>query len=47
VREKDQSLSIVGTSVRRVDGVHKVTGATKFAGDLNSPAVKRKRPSCF
>jgi CO/xanthine dehydrogenase Mo-binding subunit len=36
---KAQDFSIVGTSVRRVDGVAKVTGKAKYAGDLVIPGM--------
>ncbi len=36
---KDRPLRIVGTSARRVDGIEKVTGAAKFAGDLVIPRM--------
>ncbi len=32
-------MKIVGTSARRVDGIEKVTGAAKFAGDLIVPGM--------
>ena len=32
-----RNFSIVGTSVSRVDGVDKVTGKAKYAGDLIIP----------
>ncbi len=35
----EKVLSIVGTSAWRVDGVEKVTGAAKFAGDLIVPGM--------
>jgi CO/xanthine dehydrogenase Mo-binding subunit len=34
-----QNFSIVGTSVRRVDGVDKVTGVAKYASDLIVPGM--------
>jgi len=37
--EKDREFKVAGVSVRRVDGLDKVTGAAKFAGDLVIPGV--------
>lgn len=37
--ERENGLKIVGTSARRVDGVEKVTGTAKFAGDLVVPGM--------
>ena len=34
-----RSFSIVGTSVRRVDGVEKVTGKAKYVADLIIPGM--------
>jgi len=36
---KDATFSIVGTSVRRVDGADKVTGKAKYTGDLLVPGL--------
>ncbi|MBI4489407.1 MAG: xanthine dehydrogenase family protein, partial [Deltaproteobacteria bacterium] len=41
--ERDEPLEIVGTSVARVDGIDKVTGAAKFAGDLVIPGMVEGR----
>jgi CO/xanthine dehydrogenase Mo-binding subunit len=35
----EKSFTIVGTSVNRVDGVAKVTGAAKFAADFVIPGM--------
>lgn len=37
--ERGRPLRVVGTSARRVDGIDKVTGAAKFAGDLVIPGM--------
>jgi CO/xanthine dehydrogenase Mo-binding subunit len=34
-----RDFSVVGTSVRRVDGVDKVTGQARYAGDLIIPGM--------
>jgi CO/xanthine dehydrogenase Mo-binding subunit len=39
MRREQQSFSIIGTSPRRVDGVDKVTGKAKYAGDLVVPGM--------
>src|SRR5512145_2265336 len=36
---KEANFSIVGTSVRRVDGADKVTGKAKYTGDLVIPGL--------
>ena len=36
---KARNFSVVGTSVRRVDGADKVTGRAKYAGDLIMPGM--------
>jgi CO/xanthine dehydrogenase Mo-binding subunit len=40
---RDEPLKIVGTSAARVDGIDKVTGAAKFAGDLVIPGMVEGR----
>lgn len=39
MREEERELRVVGQSARRVDGVAKVTGQTKFADDLAFPGM--------
>src|SRR5438128_11282857 len=39
VSVETRNFSIIGTSVRRVDGVDKVTGKAKYAGDLIIPGM--------
>ncbi|HKX50732.1 MAG TPA: hypothetical protein VJQ48_09900, partial [Candidatus Binatia bacterium] len=39
LKAEKRNFSVIGTSVRRVDGADKVTGRARYAGDLIVPGM--------